>query len=247
MLINLKGKNNTHILDRREFRSALISILGFRPGKLGIYEKAFIHRSATLTLEDGTNINNERLEFLGDAILDAVLSEFFFSSYPSASEGEMTKLRSRIVNRDQLNHIATSIGINNVLVSHVNGTANTDRLYGDALEALIGSVFIDRGYARARKFIMNNIIAKHINIDHLINTESDYKSMIFMWAQKMNRQISFNFNEEYDPKNKRSLFTATLRVDHEIYGEGSGSSKKSAEKQASSQGWNKIIRSGYIE
>ena len=112
--------NGTYILDKREFGSRLRKILGFKPGNLRFYEIAFIHRSASFTLPDGKKVNNERLEYLGDAVLDAILSDYLFEEFPDASEGFMTKIRSRIVNRDVLNQLALSMGINNILISNVN-------------------------------------------------------------------------------------------------------------------------------
>ena len=113
-----KRINGTYILDKREFSSRLKKILGFSPGNLKIYEIAFIHRSATFTLPDGKKVNNERLEYLGDAVLDAILSDYLFEKFPDANEGFLTKIRSRIVNRDVLNQLAVSMGINKILVSN---------------------------------------------------------------------------------------------------------------------------------
>jgi len=242
-----KRRNGTYILNKHEFRSRLISILGFRPGNLRVYEMAFIHRSATHTLSDGKSVNNERLEFLGDAILDAILSEYFFELYPEANEGELTKLRSKLVNREHLNALATRIGINQILISHINKSMQTRHLYGDALEALIGSVFIDKGYSRAKKFVINQILGNHTDLIEIINTETDHKSQVFQWTQKMNKNITFHFVEDWDFTHKRNFFKATLRIDHETFGEGSGTSKKEAEQMASFQAWKKIMKTGFIE
>ena len=130
--------NSTFLQNEREFASRLKKILGFRPGNLKLYEIAFIHRSATITLPDGKKVNNERLEYLGDAVLDAILSDYLFEKFPDANEGFLTKIRSRIVNRDVLNHLAISMGINKILISKINSSHLTKNLYGDAFEALIG-------------------------------------------------------------------------------------------------------------
>jgi len=242
-----KRKNGTFILDKREFSLRLYKILGFKPRNLRIYEMAFIHRSATHILNDGTKINNERLEYLGDAILDAILSEFLFEHYPDSNEGELTKLRARLVNGEHLNKLAQSLGINNLLISHINKNVPTRHLYGDALEALIGSVFLDKGYKKTKDFILRHILNNYIDLDTLMNTESDYKSQVFQWVQKLNKQIIFNYIEDYDFNNKKSVFNTVLRIDHEIFGEGTGSSKKEAEQKASLQAWNKINRLGFID
>ena len=141
-----KRINGTYLPDKREFRSRLKKILGTRPGNLELYEVAFIHRSATFVLPDGNKVNNERLEYLGDAVLDAILSDYLFEKFPEANEGFLTKIRSRIVNRDILNQLALSMGFSKILLSKVNSSTLTRNLYGDALEALIGAVFLDKGF-----------------------------------------------------------------------------------------------------
>ena len=247
MYLLRKRSNGTYILDKREFGLRLNKILGFRPRNLRIYEMAFIHRSASHFLADGTKINNERLEYLGDAILDAILSEYLFEHYPECDEGELTKIRAKIVNGEILNKLAKSMGINNILISHVNKKVPTRHLYGDALEALIGSVFVDKGYKKTREFILRHILHNYIDLDIVVNTETDHKSQVFQWAQKLKKQISFNYNEDYDFNDKKSVFTTILRIDHEVFGEGTGSSKKEAEQQASLQAWEKINKIGFID
>ncbi|MGD0582374.1 MAG: ribonuclease III [Bacteroidales bacterium] len=233
-------KNGTYLLAKREFRSSLKNILGFRPGDLRIYEIAFIHRSASLTLPDGKKVNNERLEFLGDSVLDVILSEFLFEEFPSANEGFMTKIRSRIVNRDFLNQIALSMGIDKILVSNISSGHTTKHLYGDAFEALLGAVFIDKGFRKTRKFFMQNVLGKYLDIDKIIRTDNDYKSLVFEWVQKKKANLSFIYNEEYDFDKKKSVFTTILNIDRVEYGKGQGVSKKEAEQEASCQAWERL-------
>jgi ribonuclease III len=235
-----RRKNGTIILDKREFRSRLKRILGFRPGNLRIYELAFIHRSASLTLPDGKKINNERLEFLGDSVLDVVLSEFLFKKFPIANEGFMTKIRSRIVNRDILNQISLSMGIDRILVSNLGAGHQTKHLYGDAFEALIGAVFLDKGFRKTRKFFIKNVLDRYVDMDKIISTDSDYKSLVFEWVQKKKANLSFVYNEEYDFEKKKSVFATTLSIDHTEYGKGLGESKKEAEQEASRQAWERL-------
>lgn len=223
----------TRVLDKKAFRSELKKILGFRPSKTGLYEVAFIHRSATVDLPDGSNINNERLEYLGDAILDAVLSDYLFRHYPNATEGELTKLRSRLANRTTLNNIALSMSVDKLIISHINNNGQATNIYGDALEALIGALFLDKGYNKTRKFITRHILNDYVDLEKIISTETDYKSQVFQWAQKMQKQISFNYNEDYNFSAKNYVFKTVLKIDQEVYGEGSGQSKKEAEQQAS--------------
>ena len=235
-----KRINGTFILNKRDFSSRLKKLLGFRPGNLKLYEIAFIHRSASYTLPDGKKVNNERLEYLGDSILDAILSDYLFEKFPDASEGFMTKIRSRIVNRDVLNQLAISMGINKILISNVSSVHPTKNLYGDALEALIGSLFLDKGFKKTKKLFIRNVLNKYLDLNIIINTDTDYKSLVFEWVQKHKSNLIFTYNEEYDFNLKRSVFSTTLIIDKEEFGEGHGDSKKEAEQEASRKAWIKL-------
>jgi ribonuclease-3 len=236
----LRRINGTYILDKHEFSSRLKKIFGFRPGNLKLYEVAFIHRSATFTLPNGNKVNNERLEYLGDAVLSAILSDYLFEKFPDASEGFMTKIRSRIVNREVLNQLAVSMGINKILISNVNSNHPTKNLYGDALEALIGSVFLDKGFKKTKKIFIKNILNKYLDLETIINTDTDYKSLVFEWVQKNKSNLIFTYNEEYDFNLKKSVFSTTLIIDRQEMGVGQGSSKKEAEQEAASQTWKRL-------
>jgi ribonuclease-3 len=227
----------TYILDKQKFSSDLKEILGFTPGNLKLYEIAFIHRSATFTLPSGKKVNNERLEYLGDAILDAILSDFLFEKFPDANEGFMTKIRSRIVNRDVLNQLAISLGINKILISNISSIQPTKNLYGDALEALIGSVFLDKGFKKTKKLFIRKVFNKYLDLDIIVNTDTDYKSLVFEWVQKHKSNLIFTYNEEYDFNHKKSVFSTKLIIDKQELGTGTGTSKKEAEQEAASMAW----------
>ena len=235
-----KRINGTYILPRREFSSRLKNILGFKPGNLKLYEIAFIHRSATFTMPDGKKINNERLEYLGDAVLDAILSDYLFEKFPDATEGFMTKIRSRIVNREILNQLAISMGINHILICNISSVQPTKNLYGDALEALIGSVFLDKGFKKTKKLFIRKVLDKYLDLKVIINTDTDYKSLVFEWVQKHKSNLIFTYNEEYDFNLKKSVFSTTLIIDRQEMGEGHGSSKKEAEQEAANQAWKRL-------
>lgn len=229
-----------YIPEKQEFSSDLRKILGFRPGNLRLYEIAFIHRSASFTLSDGKKINNERLEYLGDAILDAILSDFLFEKFTDASEGFLTKIRARIVNRDMLNQIAVSMGIDKILVSNIGSAQSTKNLYGDAFEALIGSIFLDKGFRKTRKFFIKNVLSKYLDLNTIVKTDPDYKSLVFEWVQKRKANLIFTYKDEYDFDTKKSVFTTSLLIDKKEFGKGQGTSKKEAEQEASSQAWKRI-------
>jgi len=235
-----KRINGTHILPKREFNSRLKKILGFKPGNLRLYEIAFIHRSATFTLPDGKKVNNERLEYLGDAVLDAILSDFLFEKFPDATEGFMTKIRSRIVNREILNQLSISMGLQEILISNISSFQPTKNLYGDALEALIGSVFIDKGFRKTKKFFIRNVLNKYLDLEVIVRTDTDYKSLVFEWVQKHKSSIIFTYNEEYDFNLKKSVFSTVLIIDKKEMGEGHGTSKKEAEQEAAHQAWKRL-------
>jgi len=173
-------------------------------------------------------------------VLDAILSDFLFEKYPEATEGFLTKIRSRIVNRDILNQLAISMGINKILISNISSVHPTKNLYGDALEALIGSVFLDKGFKKTKKLFLKNVLNKYLDLNIIVNTDTDYKSLVFEWVQKHKSNLIFTYKEEYDFNLKKSVFSTTLFIDKIESGEGQGSSKKEAEQEASSQAWKKL-------
>lgn len=235
-----KRNNGTYITNKQEFAAGLKKIVGFRTTNLRIYEVAFIHRSASFSLPDGQRINNERLEFLGDAILDAILSDYLFEKFPEATEGFMTKIRSRIVNREILNQLAISMGIDKILLSNINSVNSTRNLYGDALEALIGALFVDKGFKKTKTLFIKRVFNKYLDLEKIIDTDTDYKSLVFEWIQKHKSNLTFEYKEEYDFKKKKSVFSATLIINNEKFGTGQGASKKEAEQEAASRAWSKL-------
>ena len=235
-----KRKNGTYIINKQEFATGLRKIIGFRTSNLRLYEAAFIHRSASFSLPDGQRINNERLEFLGDAVLDAILSDYLFEKFPEANEGFMTKIRSRIVNREILNQLAVSMGIDKLLVSNVNSNHPAMNLYGDALEALIGALFVDKGFKKTKNLFIRKVFSQFLDLEKIINTDTDYKSLVFEWIQKRKTNLTFEYKEEYDFKQKKSVFSAILIINKEEYGTGQGASKKEAEQEAAGKAWAKL-------
>ena len=184
-------KNGTYVVNKQEFAYCLKKIIGFNTSNLRIYEAAFIHRSASFSLPDGQRINNERLEFLGDAVLDTILSDYLFEKFPEANEGFMTKIRSRIVNHEILNQLAISMGIDKILVSNVSASHSTKNIYGDALEALIGALFVDKGFKKTKTLFIKRVLNKYLDIKKIAETDSDFKSMVFEWTQKHKDQSHF--------------------------------------------------------
>ncbi|MHC1730483.1 MAG: ribonuclease III [Bacteroidales bacterium] len=240
MFLLHRKKNNTLIHDRSEFRSGLKKLLGFRPVNLRLYEMAFIHRSATYTLPDGIRINNERLEYLGDAIIDSILSDYLFRLYPEATEGFLTKTRARIVNRETLNQLGLSMGLNRLIISNLAPSDSPRNLYGNAVEALTGALFIDTGYNRTRKFMIERVLKKHLNLNKVLAAETDYKSLILEYCQKNKQKLNFTSREKPSGTNGHPLFTVTLEINNEVVSQGEGATKKEAEQEASMAALNKL-------
>lgn len=182
------------------------------------------------TIKDGVKDSNERLEFLGDAILSAVVADFLFKKFPYKDEGFLTKMRSKIVSRTQLNQLAVKLGLRELIESSMDKGGKNVAINGDAFEALIGAIYLDKGYKTANKFILTRIIQNHIDIDEVETKENDFKSKMIEWAQKEKKEIKFRFEEDTTEQEKKYL--VQLIIDNEVMGEGLHFSKKRAEQIA---------------
>lgn len=218
----------------KNFTRQLKRILGFRPRNFKLYQLAFVHKSASHIVFNNTRINNERLEFLGDAILDSMVAEYLFGKFPDKEEGFLTQTRSKIVNRDNLNHMAIKLGISEMIISKMS-RENHKSVYGDALEALIGAIYLDKGYKKTRSIVLERIIQSHININQLLETEIDFKSRIIEWGQKNKKSVNFTSFEEMDERSNSPVFITHLIVVDDIVGRGIGNSKKESEQNAARQ------------
>jgi len=224
----------------RKFYFSLVKILGFLPGNRQLYEIAFIHRSASTTCKNGHIINNERLEYLGDAILDAIIADYLYAYFPEKDEGFLTQLRSKIVKRKQLNKLAFKLGISSFLVSKTNSEQSSINLLGNAFEALIGAIYLDKGYKRTKRFVTVKILGKYLDVERLARKESDFKSRIIEWAQKNKQEISFVSHEEPRPGSHESYFSSQVMLVDRKLGSGSGHSKKDAEQRAAEEALSNI-------
>ncbi|HKK62408.1 MAG TPA: ribonuclease III [Bacteroidales bacterium] len=226
----------------RQFYKNLIHILGFLPNRVSLYRAAFTHKSAAIFEKDGTKVNNERLEYLGDSILSAIAAEYIYNEFIHTDEGFMTKLRARIVKRKHLNVTAIKMGIPLMMNTHPYTTSSSKHLYGNALEALIGAIYIDRGYRAATRFFRKRMINKHIDLYSLAEKDSDYKSQLIEWSQKRKKEIEFFNREEYDSSSKKPSFQSTVKVDQQEAGHGSAGSKKEAEQKAAKDALKEISK-----
>lgn len=216
----------------KEFYRAIDGLFGFVPHNIELYKLALIHKSASLILEDGRAINNERLEFLGDAVIEAVTSDYLFIEFPDRDEGFMTQLRSRIVSRQSLNELAVHLGLDRQVISNSGAGIVQKHIYGDAFEAMMGAIYLDQGYDFVNRLLINGIYYRYLNLDELIESETDFKSRLIEWSQKNHHRILFRTDHDQGYSSAHPVFRCTVLVDDIEVGHGSGDSKKEAEQQA---------------
>jgi ribonuclease III len=216
--------------DRKLF-SSLRNLLGFYPHNISVYKLAFCHRSSAEEHPSGIKLSNERLEYLGDAVLGAVVAELLFKKFPFREEGFLTEMRSKIVNREHLNRLALKLGINQFMNGSIDSATKTRSIYGDAFEALIGAVYIDHGYVHTRKLILERFIRHHVDLEEIEFQDHNFKSKLINWAQRERKKAEFELLEEIDNGGKRLLRVRVL-IDGNEHGRGEDYSKKRAEQLA---------------
>ncbi len=222
-----------YLSPNRKYVKSLKNLLGFVPGNLSLYRLAFRHKSVAQNVKKGVKNSNERLEFLGDAVLGSVVAEVLFKLYPYEDEGFLTELRSKIVNRVNLNQLARKLGFEQ-LIQYDSRMVNSTRqssLLGDAFEALVGAIYLDKGYDFTRNFLINHIIKSHIDIHKLEQTETNFKSKLIEWCQRHGKDITFELIENQEGESNK-LFTVQVMIDGDIMGSGKEFNKKNAEKLA---------------
>lgn len=226
------------ITSKKESRQEILkkqvkAIIGVSPKNINIYRLAFLHSSAGKEIE-GINHkeSNERLEFLGDSVLGMVTANYLYRKFPFKDEGFLTEIRSRIVSRDSLNNIGRKIGLKNLIEHEFSGNIPMNRMsiFGDTMEALIGAIYLDRGFDFVEKFIVNKILLLHFDMDEIIENNPNFKSIIFEYCQKEGKEIKFLTNETFRNKNKE--FISIVIIDEKEVAEGIGFSKKKAEQIA---------------
>ena len=219
--------------NKKALGNALRLLLGFKPSNINPYILALRHASRAETNFAGQKDSNERLEYLGDAVLGMVVAEHLFKKYPLKDEGFLTELRSKIVSRESLNQVALKMGLGKLLQMNngLHKVKHSKSLFGDSLEAIIGAIYLDKGYKTAQKFILQKIIQQHFDTDVLITTMLNYKSILIEWAQKENRKAVFEIIDQNQGKHF-SEFKAQVLIDEQPMGMGFGYTKKKAEQDA---------------
>ena len=207
---------------------AILFLFGFEPVNINLYKLALLHKSKN------KNESNERLEYLADAVLNLIVAEYLFKKYPFKDEGFLTKIRSKIVSRESLNNLGRKVGLKELInFKNVNEySKNYNSIYGDALEAIIGAVYLDVGFEYCQEYIVKNIIIPYYNFDELVNKTHNFKSKILEWSQKEKKLIKFS-TKKIILKNNSSQFESILIIENKEISKGFGSNKKSAEKDAS--------------
>ncbi len=222
----------------KNLHESLRNILGFYPINISLYKLAFRHSSVAQTIKEGIKDSNERLEFLGDSVIGTVMADYLFKKFPYKDEGFLTKMRSKMVSGSQHNQLALKLGLNKLIESSNDRFANkSSSINGDAYEALIGAIYLDKGYEFAQKFLLERIINVHIDIDELETKEVDFKSKFLEWVQKEKKE--YKFETIADGSNSADKqFVLQLIVDGEEVGMAQHFSKKRAEQMVAEQACN---------
>ncbi|MDR0537026.1 MAG: ribonuclease III [Tannerellaceae bacterium] len=235
----IHGKIRLLKLKNKEPYLSLYKIMGFYPDNIKLYEEAFLHKSSTLGRNNGKQANNERLEFLGDAILDAVIADILYKHFPDRNEGYLTNTRSKIVQRDNLNRLAVELGINKLVV-YATRLSHNNYLYGNAFEAFIGAIYLDKGYKKCYQFIENKIIKKYIDLDRVARKEVNFKSSLIEWSQKHKLDIKFDLIESFNDCDGNPVFQSEVIMMGKQLGIGTGYSKKESQQQAARMAMKKL-------
>lgn len=235
-LLSFNRFYNCYIGPEKEFCRKLKYITGYAPKNYAVYKLAFQHSS----IHNSVHSNNERLELLGDAVIDLVIADFLFKKYPYKSEGFLTEMRSKIVSREQLNRVALKIGLGELMQIRKGGAdLAKSNVLGNALEALVGAIYVDSGYVHAYSFFMNKILVPHYDITELESVVYNFKSKIIEWAQKNNKESKFDLLEEMEVKGKK-MYKMGLFINAELIAEDIDYSKKRAEQKASETACRKL-------
>lgn len=208
---------------------AIKTIAGFAPSNLALYKLATLHSSRSKE-KNGFRESNERLEYLGDAILGAAVADYLFKKYPFKDEDFLTEIRSRIVNRESLNNLARKVGVSSIVQFDRKNTQLQQVILGNTLEALVGAIYLDKGYLRTKKFVIDKLIQPYFDLEVVVNSNSNHKSKVIEWSQRSGKEIRFEVEEIRKGRNKE--FSAQVFIDEQPYGQGFGYTKKKAEQDA---------------
>lgn len=235
--------------ENKEFYGFFKNVLGFTPRHTETYQIAFIHKSKSQETFQGRKVNNERLEYLGDAVLSAIVAEFLYKKYPYQGEGFLTEMRSKIVSRASLNKLAQKIGLSQLIQYNKESQGVFKSIDGDAFEALVGAIYLERGYKFTRKVIVNKVMSTYMDIDGMAHTDWNFKSKLIDWGQKEKKKVSFAvIRTMYQGKgnNSRKQYECQVQIDGEPQQSAIEYSIKAAEQLAAEKTYKKLQESGVI-
>lgn len=224
----------------RESYFCFYKILGFFPRNIRFYEQALLHKSTSIRSEKGRPLNNERLEFLGDAILDAIVGDIVYKHFEGRWEGFLTNTRSKIVQRETLNKLAVEIGLDKLVKYSTRSSSHNSYMYGNAFEAFIGAIYLDQGYERCKQFMEKKILKNYIDLDKMSRKEVNFKSKLIEWSQKTKMEVSFELIEQFLDQDYNPMFHTEVRIEGLSAGTGTGYSKKESQQNAAQMALKKI-------
>ena len=231
MFSNITGKIRLLFIKDKEPYLCFYKILGFYPKNIELYKQALLHKSSSIKAK-GRLLNNERLEFLGDAILDAVVADIVYKKFDGKKEGFLTNTRSKIVQRDTLNQVAVKIGLDKLIKFTTRQSSHNSYMCGNAFEALVGAIYLDQGYQTCMDFMEKRIIEKYLNLDKVSRKEVNFKSKLIEWSQKNKFEIEFILKDQSVDENQNPTFETQVNVENLPGGIGSGYSKKESQQEA---------------
>ena len=243
-------KDRVRLLFRKDKESYLCfyRMLGFYPRNLKIYEQALLHKSSSVKTEKGRPLNNERLEFLGDAILDAVVGDIVYQKFDGKREGFLTNTRSKIVSRESLNRLAEQIGLLKLIKFNARQSAHNSYMGGNAFEALVGAIYLDRGYDYCKYFMEERIIGQYLNLERISRKEVNFKSKLIEWTQKNKVEILFDLLSQSNDEFNSPVFESEVQIEGIHACKGKGYSKKESQQIAAHETLNRIKKdSAFVE
>jgi len=214
------------------FFVSITKIIGYKPINISSFKEAFTHRSSNKKDSKGNTVSYERLEFLGDAMLSSIIAEYLFNKVPHGNEGYLTKMRSKIVSREHLNELGKDLGLLELVNSKMSKVNFGDNIHGNVFEALVGAIFLDKGYKGTEKFIYDNVIGPYVDIERLEGKVISYKSLLIEWCQKEKKIFKYLVYDDTGNDNIKH-FAVKLRIDDKVIAKGRATSKKKAEEKAS--------------
>lgn len=234
-LFNRKNRD-----EKDNFSNFFKNVLGFKPKNRELYDLAFRHRSNSKALATGAKVNNERLEYLGDAVLSSIVADYLFHKYPHKEEGFLTEMRSKIVSRVSLNKLSQKLGFQQMIHYAHDSHSNFKSMTGNAFEAFVGALYLDRGYNFTKHILIDRVIRIHIDLEQLENTDTNFKSKLLEWSQKGKHRLVFQM---VDGKNNphEKLYHVMAVIDDKQYAEGVDFSIKGAEQLAAEKTWHMLV------